>query len=813
MGAVRARHPRGGRGCRVHLWGLSVLLLLLAVVAVVTVDVCAAQQVQDDETQRSSLSPSLLPPSPSPMCSFDVLYSVSELSATALEATMTVTSNRDESAPLQVVYWFEGDGDGGVGMEVEYVTNAVIVSRGDGSRGMPTRLKTGRSYSQGQRAEIKSSVRAVARGSGGDGGGGQDGQDGGVRFGQDMGLGLRHVNVNGVMCERKGGKGEGVAMGYARCVNAISFFTSFNGRPPPTGGATDECAMEFCCGLVPAAIEEVKEVIVSPSEVIASPSEVIASPSEVVAPSGGAAQDVEGSQEAAGSERGVPAGGSSGGVLIGVVVGVAVVLVGIFLASYFVIRRRRRERMVGDGADKGGGNSQASTPRKQLSLRSTASGFSTPTNKVSVAATTVGVASHHLATQNSLATQSSLHSQHSGLPTPIDNLPDDLPEDVILHEKLGAGAFGTVFKGEWGGHSVAVKVLQTAYATDSREMDSFRQEIAVLSGLRHPNIVAFLAACTIPPDICIVEELAEGGSLHAKLHGVSGSENRCRPLPAGAVIRLAIDVAKAMVYLHPNIVHRDLKSQNVLLDADGRAKVCDFGIAKFKDRTFVSTVNGQAGTPAYMAPELFDGMNATEKVDVYSFAILLWECITGKVPWGHVPSPMQIIYYVGVLNQRPALPSDDSVPGDLVQLIEDCWVVDPKQRPGFDEVLRRLRAMQAEHVEAAMERAPEVSERVGVISEVTSRPSSAASEGADEPTRAPAKGEPAGDSAVSGGDQLVREGSLENPEGSLENTENTEYTGENTGENTGSIKVGRRTSSVAIVASSTGDLKSFPVRP
>ncbi len=79
---------------------------------------------------------------------------------------MTVTSNRDESAPLQVVYWFEGDGgvDGGVGMEVEYVTNAVIVSRGDGSRGIPTRLKTGRSYSQGQRAEIKSSVRAVARG-------------------------------------------------------------------------------------------------------------------------------------------------------------------------------------------------------------------------------------------------------------------------------------------------------------------------------------------------------------------------------------------------------------------------------------------------------------------------------------------------------------------------------------------------------------------------------------------------------------------------------------------------------------------------
>lgn len=248
-----------------------------------------------------------------------------------------------------------------------------------------------------------------------------------------------------------------------------------------------------------------------------------------------------------------------------------------------------------------------------------------------------------------------------------------------------------MFKGEWGGHTVAVKVLQTAYTSNSRELDSFRQEIAVLSGLRHPNIIAFLAACTIPPDICIIEELAENGSLHGRLHGPSGSSNRCRPMPIKEVIQVAIDVAQAMVYLHPNIVHRDLKSQNVLLDADGRAKVCDFGIAKFKDRTFVSTVNGQAGTPAYMAPELFDGVNATEKVDVYSFAVLLWECLTGKVPWGHVPSPMQIIYYVGVLNQRPKMPS--AVPEDIKSLIQECWTSNPKNRPSFEDILARLLPM------------------------------------------------------------------------------------------------------------------------
>lgn len=276
--------------------------------------------------------------------------------------------------------------------------------------------------------------------------------------------------------------------------------------------------------------------------------------------------------------------------------------------------------------------------------------------------------------------------------SPIDILPDDLPEDVTLLKKLGEGAFGAVYLGEWGGHKVAVKVLHTPYASASKELDSFRQEIAVLSRLRHPNIIAFLAACTIPPDICIIEEIAEGGSLHTRLHGPSGSSNRCHPMPLMGILQVAIDVSHAMVYLHPGIVHRDLKSHNVLLDADGRAKVCDFGIAKFKERTFLSTVNGQAGTPAYMAPELFDGGSVTEKVDVYSFGILLWECLTGQIPWHDVPSPMQIIYYVGVLNQRPKMPV--IAPENLKQLIQECWKENPKDRPTFKEILVRLLEMQ-----------------------------------------------------------------------------------------------------------------------
>lgn len=678
---------------------------LVIVVVVGILRVVWAQTANQDANSNANANPAL-----SPQCSFDVRYAVTDLSSkdssdgptsasaeptsasASYDAVMTVTSNRDESAPLQIVYTFA---ESEPPLELAYVNNAVIVTKGNETLGVPTRLKTLRAYRRGQRAEITSGV--VAEGG----------------FSKESRLGLEELNVNGIRCEPKGRGGGGGGMGYEACMNAISFFTSFNGRPPPTGGA-DACAMEFCCGVVPVVVEQpaVGEQAGAGEQAAAVGEQADAGPGDAAAVEkadaglGDAAAVDDGNASATSTlpSSETPRSGNSG-VLIGVVVGVAVVLLIVVFASCVVIRRRRRMNGRGLANDDhvDSEDSRMSTPRKQLSLKSTASGistrstspFSTPTNRISLAASTVGVNSHHLATQGSLC-MSTQHTHRNGLPTPIDHLPDDLPEDVILHEKLGAGAFGTVFKGEWGGHTVAVKVLQTAYASNSREMDSFRQEIAVLSGLRHPNIVAFLAACTIPPDICIVEELAEGGSLHSKLHGTSGDENRCRPMPAGKVVQVAIDVARAMVYLHPNIVHRDLKSQNVLLDADGRAKVCDFGIAKFKDRTFVSTVNGQAGTPAYMAPELFDGLNATEKVDVYSFAILLWECLTGKVPWGHVPSPMQIIYYVGVLNQRPALPADGSVPADLERLIQDCWVVDPTKRPGFDSILERLQGMQKE---------------------------------------------------------------------------------------------------------------------
>ncbi|KAF6260961.1 kinase-like domain-containing protein [Scenedesmus sp. NREL 46B-D3] len=163
------------------------------------------------------------------------------------------------------------------------------------------------------------------------------------------------------------------------------------------------------------------------------------------------------------------------------------------------------------------------------------------------------------------------------------------------------------------------------------------------------------------------------------------------------VLRVAVDVASAMHYLHnmqPQVVHRDLKPQNVLLDLQGRAKVCDFGISKMKDASLAaSSTRLQAGTPAYMAPEQFEGCSATEKVDVFSFAVLLWECCEQQQPWRDL-SPMQIIYAVGLQEERLKRPGRCSE--GLWELIEACWQQQPELRPGFQAILCTLKQLEAQ---------------------------------------------------------------------------------------------------------------------
>jgi serine/threonine protein kinase len=276
-----------------------------------------------------------------------------------------------------------------------------------------------------------------------------------------------------------------------------------------------------------------------------------------------------------------------------------------------------------------------------------------------------------------------------------------------LERLIGQGAFGAVYAARWNKRVVAVKKLHAVTTSSKSDMKSFVREVAVLSSIRHPKIIRMFGACLKLPQLCIVEELMERGSLHDFLHGPTTS--RRRELSVEETLRIAMDVAQAMEYLHFNaIVHRDLKSHNVLLHQDG-AKVCDFGIARALERTLLSDAatrtsasRATAGTPAWMAPELFhDEAVVTTSCDVYSFSVLIWELLARETPWDWLNNHMQIIFAVAIQSQRLPLDrhdiftraDDDEISALVDEIMVPCWQTDPGSRPNFTDVVFALRRL------------------------------------------------------------------------------------------------------------------------
>ncbi|KAL6574944.1 copper transport protein ctr1 [Orobanche minor] len=239
--------------------------------------------------------------------------------------------------------------------------------------------------------------------------------------------------------------------------------------------------------------------------------------------------------------------------------------------------------------------------------------------------------------------------------------------ELVLKERIGAGSFGTVHRAEWNGCDVAVKVLmeQEFHAERFKE---FIREVAIMKRLRHPNIVLFMGAVTEPPNLSIVTEYLSRGSLYRLLHKPGAKE----ALDERRRLSMAYDVAKGMNYLHkcnPPIVHRDLKSPNLLVDRKYTVKVCDFGLSRLKANTFLSSKSA-AGTPEWMAPEVLRDEPSNEKSDLYSFGVILWELATLQQPWGNL-NPAQVVAAVGFKGKRLEIPRD--VNPQLATIIEACW--------------------------------------------------------------------------------------------------------------------------------------------
>nr|CAD1816889.1 unnamed protein product [Ananas comosus var. bracteatus] len=296
---------------------------------------------------------------------------------------------------------------------------------------------------------------------------------------------------------------------------------------------------------------------------------------------------------------------------------------------------------------------------------------------------------------NSLSSASSGGSTSSCAIHRVDSETDCLDyeilwEDLIIGEQIGQGSCGTVYRALWYGSDVAVKVFSKQEYSDDVIL-FFKQEVSLMKRLRHPSILLFMGAVTSPQRLCIVTELLPRGSLFRLLQ-----RNAAR-LDWRRRINMALDVALGMNYLHhcnPPIIHRDLKSSNLLVDKNWTVKVADFGLSRLKHETFLTTNNGK-GTPQWMAPEVLRNEPSDEKSDVYSFGVILWELVTEKIPWENLNS-MQVIGAVGFMDHRLEIPND--LDPQWASIIESCWHSEPERRPTFQELLERFKDLQRQHV-------------------------------------------------------------------------------------------------------------------
>ncbi|XP_042392906.1 serine/threonine-protein kinase STY46-like isoform X2 [Zingiber officinale] len=245
--------------------------------------------------------------------------------------------------------------------------------------------------------------------------------------------------------------------------------------------------------------------------------------------------------------------------------------------------------------------------------------------------------------------------------------------------KVASGSHGDLYHGMYHSQDVAIKVLKPELVNVEMQRE-FAQEVFIMRKVRHKNVLRFFGACTRPPTLCIVTEFMSRGSVYDYLHKHKGLFK----LPT--LLRVAIDVSKGMNYLHQNnIIHRDLKAANLLMDENEIVKVADFGVARVKAESGVMTA--ETGTYRWMAPEVIEHKPYDHKADVFSFGIVLWELLTAKLPYEYL-TPLQAAVGVVQKGLRPTIPKDAHP--KLAELLEKCWKQNPIDRPDFSEILEML---------------------------------------------------------------------------------------------------------------------------
>ena len=274
------------------------------------------------------------------------------------------------------------------------------------------------------------------------------------------------------------------------------------------------------------------------------------------------------------------------------------------------------------------------------------------------------------------------------------------PEEFRVEGKIGSGITAEVFRGTWRGTAVAIKQIKLGPKLNPKIVEAFKRELTVMVRCRHPNLVLFMGAATLAAPIRLLSEFCEGGTLFELLHNRREVE-----LSWKQKLKILLDVGKGLNYLHnckPPIVHRDLKSLNLLLSekVDDEfdtpiMKIADFGMAKIKANVESSQMmTANAGTYHWMAPEVLGGNTYNEKVDIYSYGIVMYEVLCREIPFEETGLDGMKVAVAVSKGKRPCLDFiPKACPIDLVALMQSCWDQKPDRRPSMETVIERLKAV------------------------------------------------------------------------------------------------------------------------
>lgn len=339
--------------------------------------------------------------------------------------------------------------------------------------------------------------------------------------------------------------------------------------------------------------------------------------------------------------------------------------------------------------------------------------------------------------------------------------------EISMGKRIGKGTMGEVYKGIWRGTSVAVKRINiTGMSEDT--LRNFERDIRFMQDLRAPNIVQFMSCAFEGDSAYVITEYMPRGSLYSILHNTGVYKKRrasTYTLSVDAItgwpmmVKMLTDAARGMTYLHtcrPPVVHKNLKSLNLLVDEFWGVKVCDYNLSSvsillserdsadeevsriklmqrsknMRNKKIPSRIFASWTLAPWTAPEVLEKYAYSTKSDVYSFGIIMWECLTREDPYSNI-SLSKLMYSVLNENLRPEIPSH--APAQYAELIRMCWDENPDNRPPFSTIITKLSEMNSDN----WSNMPWGREKSMHFSSIESQPSSSRSRSLRLPTSDP----------------------------------------------------------------------------